>query len=226
MGMILDGNNVEDVSLDLLYKQGEHKSISFHLTPCYVDGALCKFSMLGLDEKPAVDKGGFPLAAAVVTHNQARDRLLSTSRPINVVYIDESNIESLKKLWVLLTDDSTLCLKMMRRVLESFGFDCDEADTGLAAVNKIKDNPGKFDCILIDLRMPVMDGITATKIIREELGYKKTMIALTAECDRDILTEVLRAGCNDYITKPARVQVILNILRKYGLYGTELLTSR
>jgi len=226
MGMILGGYRVEDLSLQLRCKDGRVSSRSYHLTPCYNNGSLCKFSMLGLDTKVPTDKGGFPIAAATISGGAASSsESLNSSCPINVMYIDDAHIEKVKKLWILVVDDSTLCQKMIRRILESFGFDTDEADTGLAAVMKLKENPGRFGAVLMDLRMPIMNGITAIKVMREELGYTKLVIALTAESDRDILAEALRSGADDYISKPARVQDILNALKKHGLYGSEILRS-
>jgi CheY-like chemotaxis protein len=73
------------------------------------------------------------------------------------------------------------------------------AENGLEAVEIVKNN--HFDLILMDLQMPEMDGIEATKQIRE-MGYKMPIFALTANVFSDVKEKVLESGMNDYISKP------------------------
>ena len=117
------------------------------------------------------------------------------------------NEKGKRKLKVLLAEDNLINQKIAHININKLGHDVDFANNGEVAVEKYK---GKsYDIILMDLQMPIMDGIEATKRIRE---FERTntsdrpikIIAMTASAmpeDRYICFE---AGMNDYITKPFR----------------------
>jgi len=83
---------------------------------------------------------------------------------------------------------------------------------GLEAVEYCKSN--KTDLVLMDIRMPVLDGIEATKQIR---NFNKLLpiIAQTANGDSSDMDEIQKAGCNDYISKPINLKSFLSVLRKH-----------
>jgi CheY-like chemotaxis protein len=84
--------------------------------------------------------------------------------------------------------------------LEDFGFECDIADNGKIAVEKIQTQ--KYDVILMDLQMPEMNGFEATDFIRNELKSDIPIIALTADVTTVDLAKCNAVGMNDYIAKP------------------------
>ena len=75
--------------------------------------------------------------------------------------------------------------------------------------------PGTFDMVLMDLRMPVMDGLTATKIIRDELSIDLPIVALTGERRDDIQTECEGVGFTDFYQKPLPKKTLEDLVSKY-----------
>jgi PAS domain S-box-containing protein len=116
---------------------------------------------------------------------------------------------------ILLAEDNLINRKLAKRILEKHGFtNVTIAENGEDAVKHYKTE--KPDLILMDIQMPVMDGLEATKIIRaQEKESKIPIIAITASAmpeDRDIC---LGAGCDDYISKPINPKKLVNLVRKY-----------
>lgn len=102
---------------------------------------------------------------------------------------------------VLLVEDTEDNRFMMRRLLEMSGYRVVEATNGEEAVRLAEaESPG---LILMDLSLPIIDGLAATRLIRKLPKFKKTpIIAVSAHDTSDFLSEALEAGCNSYITKP------------------------
>jgi len=86
---------------------------------------------------------------------------------------------------------------------------------------KLKDK--KFDVVLMDMQMPIMGGIEATVIIREELKLSIPIIALTARAIKGIDKECMDAGMNDYISKPFNQSELFNKILNLINYGTKAL---
>jgi len=118
---------------------------------------------------------------------------------------------------VLVAEDNVINQKLIRRTLEELGLTITLASNGLEAFQKRKDND--FDLIFMDIQMPYLDGVEATKeIIEYEEVYEKVhvpIIALTANAlkgDRELF---LKAGLDEYTTKPLVRTEILSLLNKF-----------
>lgn len=109
-----------------------------------------------------------------------------------------------KGLRVLITDDSADNRELVKVYLKNFGMEIEEAENGLVALDKIKSK--KYDVVLMDMQMPVMDGYSAAQKIREfedSTDAKRTAIlALTAHALREDSQKCLTAGCDGYLSKP------------------------
>lgn len=101
---------------------------------------------------------------------------------------------------VLLVEDNEINRFIAIQSLIYLGFEVTEAENGLMAINIIQNND--FDLILMDIQMPVMDGLQATSFIRENLYKTTPIIALTANAFKHDIDLYLQKGMNDYITKP------------------------
>jgi CheY-like chemotaxis protein len=85
-------------------------------------------------------------------------------------------------------------------ILKSLKLEVDNAENAQIAVDMVKDND--YDLILMDIQMPVMDGIEATKIIRDDLKKETPIVAVTAMSVGNKETFLLNNKLNDYIAKP------------------------
>ncbi len=102
---------------------------------------------------------------------------------------------------VLIVDDSRLQLRIMRSILERWGFDVAEADSGEAALAAFRDDPP--DLIVSDWMMPGMDGLDLCRHIRAESGEAFSyFILLTSKSEKDEVAQGLDAGADDFLTKP------------------------
>jgi CheY-like chemotaxis protein len=122
-----------------------------------------------------------------------------------------------KKNWenktILIAEDEESNFKYLKLALRNTGVNIIRAKNGKDAILQYKSNPD-IDLILMDIKMPEMDGLEATREIRK-FSEALPIIALTAYAmadDKDTSTE---AGCNDYISKPVKRNRIYNVLNKY-----------
>jgi PAS domain S-box-containing protein len=117
---------------------------------------------------------------------------------------------------VLVAEDIALNQLLMRTLLEDFGFECEIADNGKIAVEKIQTQ--EYDVILMDLQMPEMNGFEATDFIRNKLKSDIPIIALTADVTTVDLAKCKVVGMNDYIAKPVNEKLlyskIIGIVKK------------
>jgi len=118
-------------------------------------------------------------------------------------------------LHFLVVDDSEINLLVASRLLQKLGHTVSDACNGLDAINKWKN--GKFDVILMDVQMPVMDGIEATRAIREmekETGGHIPIIALTARVLQDEHAMIMGNSFNGFIAKPIKLDLMLAEIKK------------
>ena len=102
---------------------------------------------------------------------------------------------------VLLVEDTEDNRFMMRRLLEMAGYGVIEATNGEEAVRLAESE--RPNLILMDLSLPIIDGLAATRAIRKLDGFKNVpIVAVSAHDSSDFQAEALAAGCNGYITKP------------------------
>lgn len=103
---------------------------------------------------------------------------------------------------ILLAEDNQLNVVIAKKFLSNWGLNIDLASNGREAVEMVKEN--HYDCILMDLRMPEMDGIDAAKLIRAlpEPNCYTPIIALTASAMLEEQNEIFQAGMNEYVSKP------------------------
>jgi signal transduction histidine kinase/CheY-like chemotaxis protein len=120
-----------------------------------------------------------------------------------------------RPLRILLADDSTDNCELIRAYLKSLPYELEVAGNGLIAIDKFKALP--HDLVLMDVQMPEMDGLTATRILRQwekERGLAPTpIIALTASALAEDVERSLAAGCNAHVSKPVRKRVLLEAIR-------------
>jgi signal transduction histidine kinase/DNA-binding response OmpR family regulator len=119
-------------------------------------------------------------------------------------------------LRILIAEDNLVNQKLALRVLDKLGYhNVEVAQNGLETVQKFSSE--FYDVILMDVQMPEMDGLEATRRIRAMTGRRPVIIAMTANAmqgDREIC---LRAGMDDYVTKPVKLEIVVNVIEKWAL---------
>lgn len=130
----------------------------------------------------------------------------------NTILNNEYEEKNLEGLYVLLVEDNLINIKIADKILKQWNVKIDIAENGLIAIEKFKLN--RYDLILMDLSMPVMDGYEATKVIRS-MGTKIPIIALTASSSYADLEKIILIGMNEYVIKPFNPNELYLKLKKY-----------
>ena len=128
------------------------------------------------------------------------------------IKINISNINNLKNNKILLVEDNQINQEIVVGLLENSGINIDIAFNGQEAVDKVKTD--NYDLIFMDLQMPIMDGIEATKIIRQR-DKDVPIIALTANAMIEDIKNVKAVGMNEHLNKPIDIKKLYDVLFKY-----------
>jgi PAS domain S-box-containing protein len=118
-----------------------------------------------------------------------------------------------KDVKILVVEDIALNQLLMKTLLEDFGFEMDVAGNGKIALEKLRTT--RYDIVLMDLQMPVMNGFEATEYIRNELHLTVPIIALTADVTTVDVEKCKAVGMNDYISKPIDDKLLYSKIIKY-----------
>lgn len=134
----------------------------------------------------------------------------------------DTNILTGKK--ILIVDDNDMNRLVAITILNSYGAVTSEAINGKEAVDLLKTN--YYDLVLMDIQMPVMDGMEAARVIRKEISPSLPLIALTANAIKGDNEKCMEAGMNDYLSKPFKEEHLLKVVaewlgKKVILHGVE-----
>jgi len=116
---------------------------------------------------------------------------------------------------LLLVDDDVRNVYAMSALLDGFGLDVTTAGNGEEAIARFREQP--LDLILMDMSMPVMDGYTATSLLKTEHGCTIPVIALTAHAMKGDREKCLAAGADDYMAKPVKSAELRALLERWLL---------
>ena len=114
---------------------------------------------------------------------------------------------------ILIVEDYEDTRGFMKLLLESYGYDVVEAADGIEAIDRFKScHP---DLVLMDISLPIVDGLTATKTIREfQEGRRTPIIAVTA-FGKQFFNKAIEAGCNDLIDKPVDFDTLEPVISQF-----------
>ena len=135
--------------------------------------------------------------------------------PENIDTDKEIDYKKLKELHILVAEDNKLNRKIIQTNLQDNEIECELTENGLECINKLLEGPSNtYNAIIMDVHMPIMDGISATKIIRK--GHKEfdeiPIIAMTADAFKEDINNCLEAGMDAHLAKPINVKVLLDLL--------------
>ena len=134
---------------------------------------------------------------------------------------DPSGERVLSGVKVLAVDDSDINLEVAKRILELQGAQVSLASNGQEAFDRLRAEPKKFDVVLMDVQMPVLDGHGATRRIRLELGLTELpIIALTAGALSGDRPKAAAAGMDDFITKPFDPLALVRSVLQHARHST------
>lgn len=131
-----------------------------------------------------------------------------------------SDLSGKYPLNILVAEDNPVNQQVIMYILQKMGYHPTLVENGLEAIGAV--HKSDYDIILMDLQMPEMDGMEATRIIRRSLKQQPVVIALTANTMEGDEDECLRIGMDDYIGKPVKPEELVKRLRKWALRRNRL----
>lgn len=126
----------------------------------------------------------------------------------------DNQIAAKTALSILLVEDDKINRLLAVRILEKMGYKPHTANNGQEAINILEKTA--YDLVLMDIQMPVLDGLEATQIIRQKFSYQPTIIAMTANAMLEDQRLCEAAGMDDFLAKPIDVKALEQILLKWS----------
>ena len=121
---------------------------------------------------------------------------------------------------VLVVDDREINLKVASLMLKKLGCKVETASNGEIAINKYDSDPEKYDLIIMDIQMPIMDGLTATKKLREKYPNNLAPVyGLSAQVSENLHKSPEELGFDFYLTKPLSLETLQNSLKRLTEIG-------
>ncbi|MEJ2156932.1 MAG: Cache 3/Cache 2 fusion domain-containing protein [Desulfobacteraceae bacterium] len=157
-----------------------------------------------------------------IKQSQLFDAVLSVfGKPLDTEYKEKPSIitrhtiaeTGKKKLKILLCEDNPVNQKVAMIHLKKFGYVADLANNGQEALAAVKTRP--YDLVLMDVQMPEMDGLEATKAIRSA-GLRVPIVAMTANAMKGDREKCLDSGMDDYISKPINPKILLEKIKQWA----------
>ena len=118
-------------------------------------------------------------------------------------------------LRILLAEDNPINQLLATKMLNTIGYEPVKAESGVEVLEVLKTE--RFDLILMDVQMPEMDGLEATRSIRSNNETQPIIIAMTANAMQSDQEECLKAGMDDYLSKPVRVDTLKAMIQKWAI---------
>ncbi|PRQ25610.1 putative histidine kinase response regulator and transcription factor RR-A-type family [Rosa chinensis] len=123
--------------------------------------------------------------------------------------------EAAAKITALVVDDSRINQSIHRKLLENLGIENQVAGNGKEAVD-VHCSGKQFDLILMDMDMPIMNGIEATRTLRA-MGIRSTIAGVSSHAHNENIQEFVNAGLDDYQEKPLTISKLISILQKVNI---------
>ena len=133
---------------------------------------------------------------------------------------DSASLEELAGLRILIAEDNDINWEIISDIVQSHGMFADRAENGRECVRMLTEaEPGKYSLIFMDIQMPIMNGIDATREIRGLSDADRSMIpiiAMTANAFAEDVSNCIDAGMDAHIAKPINIKILLSEIRKYA----------
>lgn len=171
-------------------------------------------------DKKTYDKPELITFASTGTAHSYKSKKSDASSTENILYDNSSTDSNHSGLKLLVAEDNSVNQEVVKRMLKLEGIsNISMARDGRDAVEFMKESISSkdkpYDLVLMDVQMPNMDGLSATRIIREELGYTGPIVALTAFADVSNEKGCIDAGMSGFLSKPIRRNLLRNIIQQF-----------
>jgi CheY-like chemotaxis protein len=123
--------------------------------------------------------------------------------------------EAKRSARILLAEDNPVNQKLAKMMLTKAGYQVEVANNGHEAVKKYTKAPEAFDLIFMDIQMPQLDGMKATKVIRDKGFDTVPIVAMTAHAMKGDRERCLQAGMDDYVPKPVKRELVFEMVEKW-----------
>jgi len=141
-----------------------------------------------------------------------------TASPIPKKMIASKGLQAMDKSSILIVEDTDTAAKLTHMMLTNLNYSSSRAENGKRAIDILRNAmPGMYSLILMDIRMPVMDGLEATRIIKNELKLEIPIVAVTGDMGTNTKQKCHELGFDGFYTKPLKVHDLSSIVQKYAL---------
>ena len=185
--------------LDRLY---EGSGLGLSIAKSYVE-------MLGGKIWVQSEEGEGSIFYFTIPYNPVKEEITE----IKNIYSSEIKEVQMKNLKILIVEDDEISYSLLKTTIQKIGKEVLHAVTGVEAIEACRSNPD-LDLVLMDIRMPNMDGCEATRQIRQ-FNKDVIIIAQTAYAFAGDSEKAIEAGCNDYITKPIKMTLLFELIKKH-----------
>lgn len=190
------GHSTVEYAVDMALASGVKTLVLFHHDPNRDDAAVA--ALVGAAESH-VAAAGMPLR--VLAAAEGEELFLDEGAAVPVSEIEPAPAAVPGRARILVADDDLALVRILETVLHGDGYDVDPAYDGSAALAKAE--AGRYDLILMDIQMPLLDGLAACRRLRASERYRDTpLIVLTGHTRQEDMTAAFAAGFTDYIRKP------------------------
>jgi len=148
----------------------------------------------------------FDIEVTEMNVNKNSIKIVNKMENINTKYNEKYNI--------LLVEDNKINQEIIIEILTKRGYHIDIASNGEESLDLFRVQKNKYDLILMDLQMPVMDGYEASKILRK-MDENIPIIAITANIMKNDVAKIKKVKMDDYLSKPIKVEELLEVIQKY-----------
>ncbi|MFD0679366.1 MULTISPECIES: PAS domain S-box protein [unclassified Paenibacillus] len=165
--------------------------------------------------EPALDHAGSSFLFTVSFQKQLHPESSYFGMATQEDHLKENS--SRPSIKILIAEDNEVNQIVLKKMIEKLGYTATIVQNGKEAVETVKRNP--YDIIFMDIQMPWLDGLEATKIIKEMVAFNKRpyIVAVTAHAIKGDSQKYLSEGMDDYVSKPVSMQAISNIINNFKL---------
>lgn len=152
------------------------------------------------------------LSKAITSGLRKQHKSSVPTRPHNTL---STSFAQKNPLQILIAEDNPVNQTLAIRILHKLGYEPGLAANGQLAINEMTER--YYDLILMDVQMPEMDGLEATQRIRKNINRPLIIVAMTANAMADDREVCLKAGMDDYISKPVKLEILKKVLEKSAM---------